>query len=96
MASHKRSALRKQRDAFESSLGSMEDVFSQEERRHKRAQGEREAALRHKACSSKNRYPNKHEAMEAIAACSAHGKSGLQCYRCPYCGGWHLTSHPRP
>jgi hypothetical protein len=34
------------------------------------------------------------DAEATIAACEAHGTRGLECYRCPYCHGWHLTSHP--
>ena len=29
-----------------------------------------------------------------LAWCQKQGKRGLQIYECPYCGGWHLTSHP--
>ena len=31
---------------------------------------------------------------EAIAACEEHGRRGLSTYKCSYCNGWHLTSHP--
>lgn len=24
-------------------------------------------------------------------SCERHGSRDLHCYRCPYCGGWHLT-----
>ena len=95
MASHKRSALKQQRASFESSLGGMDDVFRQEERRQKMQDAQREAALRNKACTSKNRYATRAEALDAIAACEDHGRRGLHCYRCSYCKGWHLTSHPR-
>lgn len=96
MASHKRSALRKQRNAFEAGLGGMDDVFAQEENRRKNMDEERAAALKHKACDSKNRYATRAEAEDAIAACAAYGRGGLHTYRCSYCKGWHLTSHPRP
>ena len=26
--------------------------------------------------------------------CENRGRRGLACYKCEYCGGWHLTSHP--
>ena len=29
-----------------------------------------------------------------VRACAAQGPTGLRCYRCPYCEGWHLTSKP--
>lgn len=98
MASHKRSALRKQRDAFEAgfcSAGGVDDIFAQEAHRREALDEERDAALRHKACESKNRYATRGEAEDAIATCAAHGRGGLHCYRCTYCKGWHLTSHPR-
>ncbi|MDO4807316.1 MAG: hypothetical protein Q4A07_08710 [Coriobacteriales bacterium] len=102
MASHKRSALKRQRKAFEAGLGSygldgsgVDDVFAQEERRRKTAETERAEALRQKACASKNRYATRGEAQDAIAACAAYGTTGLHAYRCSYCRGWHLTSHPQ-
>jgi len=95
MASHKRSALKRQRDAFMAELGGMDGVFAQEERRRETMDYEREQALRRKACASKNRYATRGEAEDAIVACAAYGTTGLYSYRCSYCNGWHLTSHPR-
>lgn len=94
MASHKRSALKRQRDAFEAGLGGMDDVFAREERRRSSMDQDREEARRNKACQSKNRYTTRGEAEDAIAACAAYGTTGLYSYRCEYCNGWHLTSHP--
>ena len=94
MASNKRSARQRQRMSFEASTSSMDDVFAREERHQSHADAHREAALRQKACSSKNRYPTRAEAHDAILACAEHGRTGLSAYRCPYCNGWHLTSHP--
>ena len=93
MASNKRSARAKQRAAFEAGFdgNAMGDLFTREREREDR----HEAALRRKACESKNRYSSKAEAENAIAACAEHGRRGLSAYRCPYCNGWHLTSHPR-
>ncbi len=96
MASHKRSALKRQRQSFEAEFDGMDDLFSREEHRRQTLEAEREAALRHKACTSKNRYATRNEAEEAISACAAYGRGGLHAYRCSYCKGWHLTSHPRP
>ena len=69
--------------------------FTREREREDRLDAEHEAALRRKACESKNRYSSKAEAEDTIAACAEHGRRGLSAYRCPYCNGWHLTSHPR-
>ena len=97
MASNKRSAHAKQRAAFEAEFdgSAMGDLFAREREREERLDAEHEAALRRKACESKNRYSSKAEAEDAIAACAEHGRRGLSVYRCPYCNGWHLTSHPR-
>lgn len=95
MASNKRSALRQQRAAFESQLSGLDDVFAREERRQNSLNAHKETARKHKACSSKNRYPTGLDARIAIAACEERGITGLSCYRCTYCNGWHLTSHPR-
>ena len=97
MASNKRSAKQRQRAAFEADLASLDlgMAFGRERERRERDEEHRETALRNKACSSKNRYATRDEAQDAIAACAAHGRGGLSAYRCPYCKGWHLTSHPR-
>ena len=34
------------------------------------------------------------EAEAVMADCENRGRRGLACYKCEYCGGWHLTSHP--
>ena len=95
MASHKRSALRKQRDSFVAEFGDMDNLFYAEERRRETLKQERASARQHKACGSKNRYATRAEAQDAIASCAAYGRTGLHCYRCSYCNGWHLTSHPQ-
>ncbi|VEH02684.1 Uncharacterised protein [Slackia heliotrinireducens] len=94
MGSKKRSARAKQVAEFKASLGGMDDVFGREERRRIAASEEKEAALRRKACESKNRYSCKSDADQAILSCAAYGTTGLHAYRCPYCNGWHLTSKP--
>ena len=94
MGSRKPSAKAKQVEAFRSQLGGIDDLFAREEARRENASVQREAALRNKACESKNRYSSRAEAQEAIRACEAHGKRGLHSYRCQYCDGWHLTSKP--
>ncbi len=94
MASHKRSARQRQQAAFAAQAGDMDDIFAREDRRRQRLDERKDAARRRKACSSKNRYASQAEAKAAIAECEAHGTRGLSCYRCTYCNGWHLTSHP--
>lgn len=96
MGSKKPSARAKQIAAFKSQLDDlgMDDVFAREERREAERAAEHEEALREKACRSKNRYASRREAEDAIASCAAHGTTGLHCYRCRYCHGWHLTSKP--
>jgi len=79
---------------FKSQLGGLDDVFASEHARKQRAAENKEAAQRRKACESKNRYATQSEARLAIESCAEHGRKGLSCYRCPYCNGWHLTSHP--
>lgn len=101
MSSRKGSAKARQREAFEQrwdadvSGAGLDDAFSREERRRAALDERRDEVRRAKACSSKNRYATRAEALEVAALCAAHGAPRLQCYRCAYCGGWHLTSHPR-
>ena len=95
MASKKPSAKAKRIEQFKSQLGGMDDLFAHEQQRTERLSAKKEAALRAKACESKNRYASRAEALATIAECAAHGTHGLHEYRCPYCNGWHLTSKPR-
>ena len=74
--------------------GGMDDVFARESKRRSRAAEQKEEARRKKACESKNRYASKFDAEVAINACADYGSTGLSAYKCPYCNGWHLTSHP--
>ena len=95
MGSRKPSAKAKRVSEFKAQLGGLDDFFEREERRRDDLSARKEAALRNKACESKNRYASYSEAQDAIASCAAHGKRGLHAYRCPYCNGWHLTSKPK-
>lgn len=95
MGSKKRSNWAKQKAEFNASLGGMDGLFTNEEKRKKQHAEEKEAALRRKSCESKNRYASKYEAECAIASCADYGTTGLHTYRCPYCNGWHLTSKPQ-
>lgn len=72
----------------------IDDAFARESTRRRKRASEKEAAQRHRACESKNRYATRGEAEAAIASCADYGTTGLQSYKCPYCDGWHLTSHP--
>ncbi|MBO4365182.1 MAG: hypothetical protein J5804_02680 [Eggerthellaceae bacterium] len=92
MGSKKRSARAKQVAQFKAQLGGMDDAFEREQRRRDARSSEKEATLRRKACESKNRYSCRSEAEAAIISCAEHGTTGLHCYRCQYCNGWHLTS----
>lgn len=96
MGSKKRAAWSKQKAEFLSGAtgGDMSDLFAREDSRHDALAAEREEARRYKACDRKNRYDSRAEAEEAAAICAAHGRGGLSYYKCEYCGGWHLTSHP--
>lgn len=74
--------------------GDIDDAFARESSRRQKRASEKEAAQRRRACESKNRYATRGEAEAAIASCADYGTTGLQSYKCPYCDGWHLTSHP--
>lgn len=95
MGSRKRSARERERTAYRSSLGGMDGIFAREEKRREQKDAEREASRRQRTCERKKRYASRVDAEDAIAACAEHGRRGLRAYRCPYCGGWHLTSKPR-
>ncbi|MDO4503411.1 MAG: hypothetical protein Q4D06_09590 [Coriobacteriia bacterium] len=72
----------------------LDDLFAQEGQRKQQAARERDEARREKACASKNRYRSHDEAQAAIRSCADYGRGGLSAYKCSYCNGWHLTSHP--
>lgn len=95
MTSRKRSARKRQQEEFWAEAGGMDDAFARAEAERSAAEGRREAALREKSCGSKQRYDTRAEALDAIGRCAERGRRGLACYRCEWCGGWHLTSHSR-
>lgn len=72
----------------------MDSLFAREDERRDEIAEERAAARRWSACEKKSRYATRGEAEAALAKCEEHGARGLKVYRCPYCKGWHLTSHP--
>lgn len=95
MTSRKRSARKRQVESFKAQLvDDLDDVYVRAEAERTAADERREAAFRSKSCESKNRYDTRQEAEDAIERCAEHGRTGLSCYRCEFCGGWHLTSHP--
>ena len=48
----------------------------------------------HSKCGRKIRYANSHSCQRYV---DRHPQvPNLTFYRCPYCNGWHLTSHPLP
>lgn len=98
MASRKPSARAKRLGTFKAGFGDAsfdaDALFERETAREEELDRQREQARYEKACASKNRYATRADALDARAACAEHGRSGLSVYKCPYCGGWHLTSHP--
>ena len=82
MGSKKRAAWSKAKSEFLGAAtgGDMSDLFAREDKR-------RDAL-------DKNRYDTRAEAEAVMADCENRGRRGLACYKCEYCGGWHLTSHP--
>jgi len=98
MAKRGRGAWKRQADEFMHQLGGFDgpgNMFGPEARRRAERDALRELDLREKACSSKNRYIDEEDALEALEACERHGRRNLRIYRCPYCDGWHLTSKPQ-
>lgn len=95
MGSRKQSAKARQRADFEASLysggGALSGAFASEDARRERDEAVREERLRYKACDRKKRYASRSEAEAAIKDCKRHGSRDLHCYKCDYCGGWHLT-----
>ena len=46
----------------------------------------------HVMCGRKLRYQSRGDAFDRASRSVMHGSAPLRAYRCPYCGGWHLTS----
>lgn len=95
MASGKRQARRRRQEAYLSSLPDLTDAFEAARSELKATDARRDQVRQSRACTSKKRYATAGEARDAIASCAAYGRRGLSSYRCPYCHGYHLTSHPR-
>lgn len=96
MGSKKRAAWSKAKSEFLGAAtgGDMSDLFAREDERRDALDAERDETWRYKSCERKNRYDTRAEAEAVMADCENRGRRGLACYKCEYCGGWHLTSHP--
>ena len=103
VGSKKRAAWSKAKSEFLGAAtgGDMSDLFAREDERRDAlriavaaAREDDAAAWRYKSCERKNRYDTRAEAEAVMADCENRGRRGLACYKCEYCGGWHLTSHP--
>lgn len=49
----------------------------------------------HRQCGRKERYPTEEKALGQATLYQLFGAPALRAYRCPFCGGWHLTSRPK-
>lgn len=47
----------------------------------------------HRMCGRKVRFSDEHSARSRAEYRMAMGVPMLNVYHCPYCDGWHLTSH---
>ena len=95
MGSKKRAAWSKAKSEFLGAAtgGDMGDLFAREDERRDALNAERNEAWRYKSCERKTvRHARRGRAV--MADCENRGRHGLACYKCEYCGGWHLTSHP--
>lgn len=64
-----------------------------EEERKRCAAAERFGSVAYWPCTRKKRFKRR---VDAASWVRKHPQfKGLSIYRCDYCGGWHLTSHPR-
>ncbi len=47
------------------------------------------------SCGTKKRYKTEEEAAASALQCGMKRGTILYCYKCRYCGGYHLTKKPR-
>jgi hypothetical protein len=94
MSSHKRAAWRREKHEFLSAEAGYDQLFEREHAREAHAQAAAQEALRQKACASKNRYLTRADAEAVAEECMDGGSAALSVYKCEFCDGWHLTSHP--
>lgn len=95
MASRKPSARRRQQEAYDATPDYLDGLFDAAARAQEKLALRRERAREQRSCTSKQRYVTAVEARQAALRCESRGQRGLAWYRCEYCGGYHLTSHPR-
>lgn len=62
------------------------------ERRDKKV-SDKYGKVAHGSCGRKTRFKSESSAVKYI---ERHPTLELACYKCEFCGGWHLTSHPKP
>ncbi|MFQ7393054.1 MAG: hypothetical protein ACLRM9_07250 [Collinsella aerofaciens] len=94
MGSKKRAAWSKAKSEFLGAAtgGDMSDLFAREDERRDALDAERDEAWRYKSCERK---PLRHAPRpRPLWPTAKTAVGGLACYKCEYCGGWHLTSHP--
>ena len=95
MGSKKRAAWSKAKSEFLGAAtgGDMSDLFAREDERRDALDAERDepgATSRASAKTVTTRAPRPRQ----LWPTAKRGRRGLACYKCEYCGGWHLTSHP--
>ena len=95
MGSKKRAAWSKAKSEFLSTAtgGDMSDLFAREDERRDALDAERDEAWRYKSCERKT-VTTRAPRPSRYGRLRNRGRRGLACYKCEYCGGWHLTSHP--
>lgn len=86
------------RHTYRSRLGKRADAKREKSRRKMRREQERrqqryDSEDAANMCTRKFRYDSRYAAERYIER--HYSEKQLSTYRCPYCGGWHLTSHPR-
>ena len=94
------------RERVEAAEGkSLEPVENLEDVDLDRCEGERSAdryteptaqKSRNKMCYSKRRFRTEDGAIKAAIGSSRHYGQPMRAYRCPICGGWHITSQEMP
>lgn len=66
------------------------------ERREDRYGDPKTQRSRERMCHSKRRFRYEDAAIRGAINASRHYGQGMRPYRCPVCGGWHLTSQELP
>lgn len=69
-----------------------ENRNARERKRRDKKVTDKYGKVAHGSCGRKTRFRSESTANRYI---ERHPTLGLACYKCEYCGGWHLTSHPK-